>query len=228
MGRCYLMLGDYKTATDDLEKAVDLEPRNSDYVLWLGRCWGRKAETASPLFAPLSATKARDYFSKALQLDPSNRDALGDLFDYYLEAPAIMGGGIDKAGVIARRILAIDPPEGHFALSKIARKRQRLNEAEQELRTSVALGPDKIGHVLALARFLAGQSRLEECNAILARPDRIAPASPRVLYAKASICMETNRQTEARALLRQYLQSQLTPDDPPRAAVEKLLRRAGG
>lgn len=229
MGKCHLMLGDYKVATDYLQKAVDLEPRNPDYVLWLGRCWGRRAETSNPLVAPISATRARDYFSKALELDPGNRDALGDLFDYYLEAPAIMGGGIDKAEALARRILAIDPPEGHFDLSKVARKRQRLKDAEQELRTSVALGPDKIGHVLALARFLAGQSRFEECNAVLADAESIAPASPRVLYAKASIYIETHRQMEeARALLRQYLQSQLTPDDPPRATVEKLLKRAGG
>lgn len=229
MGKCQLMLGNYKAATEYLEEAVNLAPRNSDYVLWLGRCWGRKAETSNPLVAPFSATKARDYFSKALELDPTNRDALGDLFDYYLEAPPIMGGGVDKAETIARRILEIDPPEGHFVLSKVARKRQRPGDAEQELRTSVSLAPDKIGHVLGLARFLAAQSRLQESNAVLDQAESIAPSSPRVLYAKASIFIETHRKIEeARALLRQYLQSQLTPDDPPRETAEKLLKRAGG
>lgn len=229
MGKCHLMLGNYKVATEYLQKAVDLEPRNSDYMLWLGRGWGRRAETTNVLLAPFGATKARDCFSDALEIDPGNRDALGDLFDYYLEAPAIVGGGIDKAEAIARRILAIDPPEGHFVLSQVARKRQNLGEAERELRTSVMLGPDKIGHVIGLARFLASQARLQESEAVLAEAESIAPASPRLLYAKASIYIGAHsKMEEARALLRQYLNSQLTPDDPPRATAEKLLRRAGG
>ena len=85
-------------------------------MLWLGRTWGRRAETASPFVAPFNAAKARDYFEKAVALDPTNRDALGDLFDYYLDAPGFLGGGADKAEALANRIAAIDPPEGHFLL----------------------------------------------------------------------------------------------------------------
>jgi hypothetical protein len=32
----------------------------------------------------------------------------------------------------------------------------------------------------------------------------------------------------ARALLKQYLSATVTPDDPPRAGAEKLLREIGG
>src|SRR5579863_8984647 len=52
MGKCHLMLGDYKKATQEFQKAVALDPQNSDYMLWLGRTWGRRAETASPFVAP--------------------------------------------------------------------------------------------------------------------------------------------------------------------------------
>ena len=32
-----------------------------------------------------------------MQLDPHNGEATGDLFDYYLNAPGMLGGGLDKA-----------------------------------------------------------------------------------------------------------------------------------
>ena len=229
IGKCHLMLGNSKKATESFQKAVALEPQNSDYVLWLGRSWGRRAEAASPFVAPLNAAKARDYFEKALELNPVNRDALGDLFDYYLNAPGFMGGGIDKAEALARRIEAIDPPEGHFVLSQVAGKRQQREETERELRTAVKLAPDQLGHVIALARFLARQARLVESDAVLAEAERLAPGSPRILYAKASIYIENHRKVdEARSLLKVYLESQLTPDDPPREAAEKLLKAASG
>ncbi len=229
MGKCHLMLGNTKKATEYFQKAAAAEPQNSDYVLWLGRSWGRRAETASPFVAPLNAAKARDYFEQALELNPENRDALGDLFDYYLNAPGFLGGGVDKAEALAKRIEAIDPPEGHFVLSQVAGKREQRDAAERELRIAVKLAPDQLGHVLALARFLARQARLVESDAVLAEAERIAPTSPRILYAKASIYIETHRKVdEARSLLKTYLESQLSPDDPPREAAEKLLKTVSG
>jgi tetratricopeptide (TPR) repeat protein len=214
MGKCQLMLGHFKKATEDFQKAIALDPKSSDYMLWLGRAWGRRAETASPFVAPGNAAKARDSFVRALELDPNNRDALGDLFDYYLDAPGFLGGGADKAEALARRIEVIDPPEGHFLLSEVARKRQQPSDAERELRLAVTMAPTQVGHVIALARFLARQSRLKESDAVLAQAERIAPGSPRVIYAKASIYIETHRKLDqAKELLEKYLQSELTPDD---------------
>jgi len=52
MGRDYYMQADYKRATEALEKAFAMEPANAEYALWLGRAWGRRAETSSPFTAP--------------------------------------------------------------------------------------------------------------------------------------------------------------------------------
>jgi uncharacterized protein HemY len=51
------MQGEYKKATEILEKAVAADPGNSEYELWLGRAFGRRAETASPFTAPPMPTK---------------------------------------------------------------------------------------------------------------------------------------------------------------------------
>ena len=64
---------------------------------------------SNPLFAAAYASKARQWFEKAVQLDRRNQEALSDLFDYYLEAPGFMGGGFDKAQGVAQQIASIDP-----------------------------------------------------------------------------------------------------------------------
>ncbi len=79
------------------ERAVNLEPQNASYHLWLGREYGRKAGDSNPLSAAGMARKAKNEFERAVQLDPANVQARVDLSEYYIEAPAIMGGGLDKA-----------------------------------------------------------------------------------------------------------------------------------
>jgi tetratricopeptide (TPR) repeat protein len=229
MGRSEFMLGEFSKATEYFEKAAALAPTNSEYPLWLGRTWGRRAETASPLFAPINASKARRYLERAVALDPGNREALSDLFDYYLEAPGFLGGGLDKAEAVARRLSRTDPPEYHYELAQIATKQKEYGLAEEQLRRAMEAAPRQVGHVVDLAKFLARQGRIDESEAALQQADRIAPGSPRLLYERASIYVENRRHLDqARELLKRYLQSNLTPDDPPREAAERLLRQAAG
>jgi tetratricopeptide (TPR) repeat protein len=84
MGRNYYGQGEFKKATEVLEKAAALEPGDSNLYLWLGRVYGRRAETSSMITAPGFANKARQYFERAAQLSPSNLDAQSDLFSITL------------------------------------------------------------------------------------------------------------------------------------------------
>ncbi|MFZ0637747.1 MAG: tetratricopeptide repeat protein, partial [Candidatus Acidiferrales bacterium] len=229
MGRSEFMQGEFGKAAGYFEKAAALAPSDSEYALWLGRTWGRRAETASPLFAPIDASKARRYFEQAVTLDPGNRAALSDLFDYYLEAPGFLGGGFDKAEAVARRISSTDPPEYQYELAQIASKRKQYSQAEQHLRRAIELAPRQVGHVVDLAKFLARQGRIDESEAALEQAERIAPGNPRLLFERASIYVGHHRHLdEARELLKTYLRSDLTPDDPPREAAERLLKQAAG
>src|ERR1017187_2458318 len=47
MGRNYYGQGDFRKATEALEKAAVLAPGSSGVYLWLGRAYGRRAETSS-------------------------------------------------------------------------------------------------------------------------------------------------------------------------------------
>jgi len=229
MGQDYFMLGEYKKATDSFEKALALEPSNSVYAHWLGRGFGRRAETSSPFTAPMHASKARQYFEHAVALDPANEEAMNDLFDYYLQAPGFLGGGYERAEQIAKRIAQQNEAEGHFAQAQLADKRKQFDTAEEQLRRAVELAPKQVGRVLDLAKYLAKRERFDESEATFDRAEALAPGSPKVDFARARTYVEHRRHLDrAKDLLIKYLRSDLTPDDPPRDEAESLLKQVAG
>ncbi len=229
IGRNYFGLGQFKQATENFQKATSLDPKNSDYALWLGRTWGRRAEAASPITAPVAAGRARTCFELAVKLDPRNQEAVNDLFDYYLNAPGMLGGGLDKAAAVAKHIAELDEAEGHFAQAQLADRRKQYDAAEQQLRRAMAAAPRQVGRVIDLARYLAKRGRVQESDAVFAQAEKIEPRSPKLMYSRARTYVETKRNLEqAKKLLEQYLQSNLTPEDPTREEAQKLLRKASG
>ena len=228
IGRNYYMQGDFKKASEAYEKAVALEPTNSSYEHWLGRAYGKRAETSSPLTAPGYASKTRHHFEKAVALDPRNQEAASDLFEYYLQAPGFLGGGLDKADAIAKQIAGQDPVEGHWAKARIAEKRKEFGQAEEQLRRAAELAPQQVGRVVDLAKFFAKRGRYQESEQKFSEAERLAPGNPKLLFERASTYIRTGRNIEqARELLKRYLGAPLSPDDPPRLEAEKLLKEAG-
>jgi tetratricopeptide (TPR) repeat protein len=227
IGRSYFMLGEYKKSQEAFEKAVAASPRNSEYYNWLGKAYGRRAETSSFITGPSYAAKARDNLEKAVILDPHNSEAVSDLFEYYLDAPGFLGGGIDKATALSVKIGEMDPAEGQYAMAVIAEHRKEFNSAEAHFRRAMELAPRQVGRVLDLAKFLAKQGRTQESDQVFAQAEKVAPDDPRILFERASTYIQGKRNTDqARELLRQYLKSPLTPDYPSREEAEKLLKTA--
>jgi len=229
MGLNHYMLGDFKKASEALEKAHNAQPSNSEYALWLGRAYGRRAETSSPFTAPGLASKARQYLEIAVRLNPRNAEALNDLFEYYLEAPGFLGGGLDKAQQLAGQMAQVDPSEGYWAMYKLAAEHKDYSRAEQQLRRAIEVAPRQIGKFIELARFLAKQGRYQEADQSFDQAEQIASNAPRLLFARADLYIKTGRNLDAaQALLERYLNATLTPDDPPRADALKLLRKVRG
>ena len=139
LGRDYYMLGDFKKATGYLKQAVIAAPENSEFFDCLGRAYVRRAETSNPLSAPILAKKAKQAFERAVQLNPKNTEALSDLFDYYLQAPPVLGGSYDKAGMIAEKMWAVDSSQALFEQWRLSQKRRDFRTAEQAQQKSVTL-----------------------------------------------------------------------------------------
>jgi Flp pilus assembly protein TadD len=229
MGLNYYGAADYKKATEALEKAVALEPTSSEIHMWLGRAQGRRAETSNPLSAPGHATKARQHFERAAQLNPNNLEAQSDLMEYYLQAPGFLGGGLDKAADTARQIARINPAEGYSAQARLAEKRKEFGSAEEHLRRAIEIAPHQVGRFLDLARLLTKQGRYSEADQSIAKAVQIAPDSPKVIFAQADMYIKSKRNLDvARDLLKRYLSLTLSPEDPPRSQAEKLLKQVQG
>ena len=229
MGRDYLMSGDFKKATEALEKAVAADPNNSEYALWLGRAYGRRAETSNFLTAIGYGSKARQYFERAVQLNPRNIDALNDLLEFQIEAPGFMGGGLDKAKATIARIAQVDPSEGQWAQSTLDEKRKQYGIAEEHLRRALELAPHQVGRFADLARFLYKQGRYQEGDQTFARAEQLAPNDAKLLYVRAESYIKSGRNLNvARDLLERYLETTISPEDPPKDGARKLLRQIKG
>jgi tetratricopeptide (TPR) repeat protein len=228
IGQNHFMLGDYKKATEAFEKALALAPRSSELHHWLGRAYGRRAETGSVFTAPGNANRARVFFEKAVEIDPSNQEAVNDLFDFYVQAPGFLGGGMDKAEAVAQHIGRLNAAEGHYAQAQLDDKRKQFDQEEEQLRRAAELAPREVGRLIDVAKYLARRGRIKDSDAVFEQAAQIAPDKPQLLFARAETYINHGHRLEdARTLLDRYLRSPLTPDDPPRSQALSLLRKIG-
>ena len=229
LGQSYFMMADYKKAAEAFERSIAMDSSDSKAFLWLGRAYGRRAETAFPMAAPAYAVKTRTSFEKAVALDSTNIEAVNDLFEYYLDAPGFLGGGVDRAAKLVPLISKQDAAEGNWAEARMAEHNKQFDVAESHFRRAAQLAPHQAGRLLDLAKFLAKRGRYEESDRAFQQAIAVAPNSPKVLYSRADTLVRSNRNLpEACELLKRYLSMNLSPDDPSREDAQKLLRKASG
>ena len=227
IGKAYYMLADYKKAGRALEKAIEADPNNSDYFDWLGKVYGKRAETSRFFTAWSYAGKCRSNFERAVELDSRNMEAIDDLFEFYLGAPGLLGGGVEKADAVSELARERDPGKYHYLQARLAEKQKDFSGQEKHLRLALESAPSGVGRILDLAQFLSRLGKYEESEALFERAKKIAPGSAELKFKRAKTYLQTGRNREqARRLLQQYLESSLTPDDPPRSEAERLLKEA--
>ena len=219
---------DYKAAQKAFEEALAADSGNPDHLLWLGRTYGRRAERATgfrALGAFSLARKCRESFEQAIAIDPKHLAALQSLFDYYLNAPGIVGGGDDKAEALIPKMQAANPAAAQRARASLHEKREEHADAEAALRKAIELEPAEIGHRLSLASFLARRGRHADSDKLFAEALAEKPDSPEVWYSRAKALIRSERHPdEAKDLLERYLKTPLhAPDAEPYSNARKLL-----
>jgi tetratricopeptide (TPR) repeat protein len=191
--RAYFSLGQWDRGVADCEKAVALDPDNSQFHLWLGRIYGEKADTASFLAAAGLARRVAREFEAAVHLNPKNVEARSDLAEFYLEAPGIVGGGRDKAESQAATLQAIDPAKAHWVNARIAEKKHDVSSAEKEYRAAIEASQGAASAWLNLGLFYRHRERWDEMEQALLHV-RAAPVDrPDALVDAAEILLHSGR-----------------------------------
>lgn len=148
-----LAFGDIESSRGLAEKAVAMEPKNSDYHFGLAAACGRTAETASLFTKAHWAKRFREEAETAVSLDPKNLEARFGLLEFYLQAPRLMGGGQDKARVMADEIAKIDPVSGFQAQARLAQEGKDLGREQDAFGKVAAAGPKTYDAAIDLANY---------------------------------------------------------------------------
>lgn len=226
IGQNYFMLADYKKASDAFDRALMLGNMTEQVYVWAGRAYGRRAETSNPFAAAGLASHARKYFETAVAMNILDKEATGDLLDYYVGAPGFMGGGMDRARELAAKVAAADPAEGQHMFAVLAEHDKDYGDAEQHLRRAIQLAPKQAMRIMELARFIARRGRFEESDSLFEQAVRLAPGNPQIMFYRAQADIEAKRSlNDARTLLEAYVRAPLTPEDPPRQKAQDLLAK---
>ncbi len=165
LGRIYHAREDFDEAEDHLERAVELEPNNADFVYWLGSSYMDHIDHVSLFGKRGMAHKARDTMLRALEIDPDHIDAREALGGYYLHAPGIVGGSKDKAREQAAELIARDATAGYLFLAEIHEVEEEWDEAWRAYQSAVEGSPENPRVVYTAGMF---QQNLERWSDALA------------------------------------------------------------
>jgi tetratricopeptide (TPR) repeat protein len=208
-----------EAAIHECELAVANDPRSSESQMWLGRAYGMKASHTGPIAGFQLARRVKACFEAAVQLDPENVAAISDLGEYYVGAPAVVGGGDDKTRALAERTMPRFPAAAHRMLALLAESGKDLPTAEAEFKRAVATArgaEPQADAWIDLGHFYQTHRRPDE--AVAAIRSGIAADRTRgpVLVDAASILTATHREPAlAERCLRDYLAGHNLSDAAP-------------
>lgn len=207
MGRIYEAQGKSGDAVDWYEKAVKVNDKNALHHLQLGSALGSEAQKASRLRQPFLARRVKTEFELAVACDPKLADAHEGLMEFYLQAPGVMGGSLEKAKEQAQIIATLNAYSGHVATASIARHEKDVAGEQRALEAALAAAPDTANAWYQLELFYQNQQKWAEAFALLERAFKERPATELVLhfyFGRASALSGENLDRGAREL-RQWL-----------------------
>lgn len=232
--RCRVQIQEnlWNRAISSCQQAVRSNPSDSNAHLWLGRAYGGRASIANRLAALALAIKLRNEFQTSIQLDPRNIAAYSALGDFDVEAPAFLGGGLDRARDLAATIKPFAPANAYALQAKIAEARKNYALSELEWKKAIQASPQPAEAWMELASFYRRRGRFGD----MVKAAETGAASDRnhgaPLVHGAEILMRAQRNLpEAEQWLREYLSSSSQSEQSPAFAVRvklaQLLQQEG-
>ena len=220
LARSYLELNQYDPAVNSAEKAVAINPKNSEYHRWLGEAYGAKADHASMMSAYSLARKTQKEFAAAVELDAHNFDAQQDLIEYDCTAPGMVGGGEEKAQPLIEKLMAMDAAEGHYATGICRAQKKNYEAADAEFAKALESKPKTAKRVYDIGDYYLQRKNAEKLLVVAGAGEELAPHDPRgKFYRGVALTLQNDKPAEAEKLLREYLELAPMNSEYPRPWV---------
>lgn len=211
LGRQQLAAGDADDAVKSFERAIELEPRDAELQRQLGDACSLAAQKAGMLSKMSWAKKCRVAYEKAVELDPANLAARQSLMSFYQMAPAMMGGGADRAFAQAAAIKERDATRGRLAFALLYIGDKKFAEARTELDAVLAVEPGNYAALFQTGRLAAltgeqldrGVAALQKCLAV--EPTAGAPRHDAAHWRLGNVWEKKGDRPAARAAYRAAL-----------------------
>jgi tetratricopeptide (TPR) repeat protein len=215
--KTYSEMQRHDEAINSAEKAVSLDPQNSVYHEWLGRAYGEKAEHAVMLSAMSLARKTRKEFAEAVRLDGNNFSALQSLIEFDCAAPAIVGGGEDKARPEIAKLAELDAAEGHYAAGNCRRQKKDFAAADAEFTKALDSNPKSAMLVYDIGDYAVKHDQPDRLLKVADLGEKLAPDDPRAqFYRGVAYIVKNEHLDEAERLLWEYIERAPTRNSFPR------------
>jgi tetratricopeptide (TPR) repeat protein len=220
LGRIAIEQSDGDEAVSWLEQAIAKNERSSRYHQWLGAAYGAKLAGANQFAAMSLAPSMKREMERAVELDSANIEARVSLTQFYLQAPAIVGGGVDKAREQVAAIMARNRYQGRLLEAAIAENQRDTVAAERMLRDVVTVFPDSSAPTIRLAIYYVNLKRYDDAFRVL--EDRLArsPNDASSLYQLGRVgAVSSTRLDRAQGALDRYLKMPHKRGTPSMAAA---------
>ena len=213
--RLLLQQGEGDDAIDAADEAVDLAPDSAQAHYWLGNAYGYQIGRVGTLSQGFMAPKLRDAFERAIALDPNLHDARTSLVEYYLQAPAIVGGSVAKARAQAAELAKRDPPRGHYARGRLAMHDKQPDVAAKAYVAAWEARPENAAFRTAAGQALQETRQWERAFALYRAWTAEDPKAAPAWYQLGRTAALSGQQLEIGAnALRRYLALPLLPGQP--------------
>lgn len=193
------------------EQCIAAHPQNAECHAAMGDALGTKAMMGGVMSALGYATKIRDAYKRAVELDPKNLDARFSLLQYFQQAPGLVGGGSSKARELAADTAKVNPDAGKLMLASIELADKELARAEALV---LSVNPPATDEVLvnALRSTLVGvgaqytrDKKYAEANRVFSSLEKRYPESYWGTYGQGRVLQDQNKHQDAVPLLERSL-----------------------
>lgn len=225
LGQTLFFLKLYEEASSEFKEAISLNEKKADYHYWLAQSYGAEALNSNIFSQFTLVGKIKDEYLRALEIDNKHLLARAGLANFYLRAPGIMGGSIEKAYEHANILTKYDEKWGRYLLAQIYTKDDKKVRAEEEYK----LLEKKYGNLKDFydfynlyGYFLLDLGRKEEAIEKFKKQIELAPLNANSYDSYGDALVASGRKNEAAEQYKKALEIDPT-FEPSKKKMERLL-----